>query len=219
MYSIVKLEPWEIRENRVALTEDDRCYYYMTYNPFSDLLTNDEKQTITNIKISPEELQKTPSRAYWKNQSIREVAQWLTQTLKKHTALIDYLWLPAPSSKTKNDAHYDDRLQQILTRVNQQIPAFKWFDALYVKKTVEKSRQSNQRNVQQKLGNLTIDKGFVQALPLPHKKVVVFDDVLTSGATYKAAQLKIKSVDASIDVIGIFIAKAIRQEGNPNASI
>ncbi|WP_131751204.1 MULTISPECIES: phosphoribosyltransferase [Legionella] len=207
MPTILRLETWEIVENRPALTEEDRCYYYMTYYPFSELAVSGEKQTILNLKISKEELQENPKRNYWKEKSLREIANLLINTIKHNPVLTDYLWVPAQSSKTKSDPNYDDRLQQILIRVKQEIPSFKWFDALSVKKTVEKSRQSNQRNVQEKLENLHIDPKFVDALS--QNKVVVFDDVLTTGATFKAAQLKIKAANPTIEVIGIFIAKAV----------
>ncbi|WP_419421506.1 phosphoribosyltransferase (plasmid) [Legionella sp. D16C41] len=210
MYNLIQLESWEIEQNRFALSEDDDCFYYMHYEPNSDLNKSHEKQTIVNIKISKEELEKNPNRLYYKEKGLREVSSWLVNTINKHKRLIEeYLWIPAYSSKAKTDKFYDDRLQKILSLVKEKIPEFNWFDAFDVKQTVESSRKSNKRNINEKLNNLIIDRRFTQHLK--SKKIVIFDDVLTTGTTFQAAKAKLKEVDDSFYIIGVFISKTVHK--------
>lgn len=207
MYKILALENWELEKNRVALEEKDKCYYYMTYDSWSNLFENEQKQIVSNLKISPQDICKNPLREKYKTKSIATIAEWLIQTIKRHPELTSYLWIPAPPSKAPGDENYDNRLVRILEQVRSAIPEFIFFDALYVKKSVDESHKTNERDVQKKLKNLGVDENFINKLK--NKSVVIFDDVLTTGTTFKAAQMKIQEIDNALKVIGIFIAKAI----------
>ena len=207
MYSIVRVEEWEISQHRRCLDISDKCYYYMTYDSSSDVRENQQKQIISNIKISKEKLIETPKRQYFKDQGIKMASEWLINTIDKYPVLKEYMWIPAQSSKEKNDEFYDDRLLRILVLVKNKISDFNFYDALSAKETVEKSRESNNRDIQYKLNNIKIDMDFINHLSA--KKIAFFDDVITTGSTFKAAQLKIKKIDNDIEVIGIFLAKAV----------
>ncbi|QLZ70555.1 hypothetical protein FOLKNPGA_03369 [Legionella sp. PC1000] len=207
MYKILALENWELERNRFALEETDKCYYYMTYDSWSSIFDNEQKQIVSNLKISPQDIRKNPLREKYKTKSIATISEWLIQTIKKHPELTNFLWIPAPPSKAPGDENHDNRLVRILELVSAAIPEFIFFDALYVKKSVDESHKTNERDVQKKLQNLGIDESFINKLK--NKSVVIFDDVLTTGTTFKTAQIKIHQIDNALKVIGIFIAKAI----------
>ena len=206
-YRIIALESWEIEKNRYALDGNDRCYYYMTYDPWSDLLVNEQKKIVKNLKIKPNELIGNPLRKKYKDQSIQTVSNWIIETINEYQELKNYLWIPASPSKSRDDQNYDDRLVKILELVKAAIPDFAYFDALYAKNSLEESRRSNERDIQKKLENLGIDKNFINYLKT--NKIVIFDDVLTTGSTFKATQNKIHEIDNTLKIIGVFLAKSL----------
>ncbi|HHS8253796.1 TPA: hypothetical protein ACTTVN_002722 [Legionella anisa] len=61
-------------------------------------------------------------------------------------------------------------------------------------------------NIQDHINNLTIDNALLTPAP---KAIVIFDDVLTTGASFKAAQQILRKVFPSIPIIGIFVARNI----------
>jgi hypothetical protein len=207
IYKIISLEDWEIERNRFALQSEDKCYYYMTYDPYSNLQENHEKQVVVNLKISNSDLKDKPARKFYKDQSITQISKWLVNTISNHTELLDYLWIPASPSKSKSDENYDNRLIRILDLVKKEIPSFNFFDAFFVKQSVLESHKSNNRDVQKKLDNLGLNEKFLEKLS--KNKVVIFDDVLTTGSTFKAAQTKLLEVHDALKIIGIFIAKTV----------
>ena len=48
--------------------------------------------------------------------------------------------------------------------------------------------------------------------PTP-KAIAIFDDVITTGASFKAAQIMIKKEYPETPVIGIFVARSLPEQG------
>ncbi|MGC1182627.1 hypothetical protein [Legionella sp.] len=71
------------------------------------------------------------------------------------------------------------------------IDDFRFLDLLLIKKSVEKSSKSNIRDVDEKFNNLIMDAALI---PPDFNKIVIFDDVLTTGATFKATKLKLTEI-------------------------
>jgi predicted amidophosphoribosyltransferase len=73
------------------------------------------------------------------------------------------------------------------------------------------SAESKQKQVtpQERAEHYSLDGSILQPEP---RVVFLFDDVLTTGCHFKAAELVIKSHLPHVTVIGIFLARAVRPE-------
>lgn len=209
MNKIVRLEEWEIKNHRKFLDDTDECFYYFTYYPYSDLFENKGKQLIKNLKITMSELIAQPSRKKYKKNSITNVSQWLIDTINQYPILTEYLWVPIPPSSTREAPEYDNRLLDILTLVKEEIEDFRFADPLSINKSVEKSSKSNARDVNEKFNNLILKDNLI---PFDITKIIIFDDVLTTGSTFKAVKLKLATLKNIQKIIGIFIAKSNSQD-------
>lgn len=63
---------------------------------------------------------------------------------------------------------------------------------------------SHRLTIQEHIDNLTFDASFVTP---PPKSIIVFDDIITSGASFKAAQKIITKNFPSVPAIGLFVAR------------
>ena len=65
--------------------------------------------------------------------------------------------------------------------------------------------------LQDLINNYHVDKHFSDP---PPKKVALFDDVLTTGAHFKAAQTVLQNRYPDVSVVGIFIARCVPYTGD-----
>jgi predicted amidophosphoribosyltransferase len=143
-------------------------------------------------------------RLFWKEQAIATIAAGLKgaiarQEVERHT------WVPIPSSKLPDHPEYDDRLVQTLRR------AFAGYNAdvrelLRQSVSANADHDSNSRMTPENLLELLfIDHGaWNRATP---RSIIPFDDVLTTGKHFKACERRLREIDPTIAIAGIFVAR------------
>ena len=116
------------------------------------------------------------------------------------------VFVPVPPSRAKGDDGYDDRLVRMLRAVRQERP-LDVRDLIVQTRSVEASHVRATRLRSWEIGELyRID----EALEAPAGGVVaVVDDVLTSGAHFRAAQELLLRRFPDIDVVGLFLARRV----------
>ncbi|HLP28666.1 MAG TPA: hypothetical protein VK147_08500 [Candidatus Didemnitutus sp.] len=186
----------------VHLTKADEVYYLREYKTppqgvrYIETITND---LITNFK-KPIDRQGKPEYKY-KERAIEQMAEELRDFLpnaKIHA-------IPIPTSKCKNDVGYDNRLVQVLQRLKPSHPQIQTLDLFDCIENCQASHLGGSRNPDEIRRNLRLD-----ILPTPCDTVVLVDDVLVTGAHFRACKSMIIEQCPQIRVVGAFWARAIR---------
>ncbi len=107
--------------------------------------------------------------------------------------------IPMPPSKKKGSIEYDDRLVQIINKVENAI----CLDIFDVKESVKSTHTQDQaKDLTAIQSNLEISEN----VQIPNL-VYVLDDVFTTGAHFKAIKNKILEKNPNAQVIGLFFFK------------
>ena len=116
------------------------------------------------------------------------------------------VFVPVPPSKAKDDDGYDDRLVRMLRAVRPGRP-------LDVRELIVQTRSveaTHQRSARWRASDIEELYRIDEAQEAPGPGVVaVVDDLLTSGAHFRAAQRVLSRRFPDIDVVGLFLARRV----------
>jgi predicted amidophosphoribosyltransferase len=166
-------------------------------------------QLIYNFKKEP--VKKTNSQEwYWKEKAISDVAALLESSDLWHV-LKNCLWVPMPSSKLKTDENYDDRLMDVLRLLQKKEPKLDIRELLSIKAGRSQAHVpgSKRPSLSEHQENLIFDSSKKSPVP---KTIIIFDDVITTGASFKAVKLILQDEYPGISIAGIFVARSIKQD-------
>lgn len=195
-----KIDPLTVGDH-YHLTLFDACYYYGEYTAgqgYNYSLTN---SLIYNLKKSPLDSHK-PAYQYKMN-DMQYVANKLSETIDPAKTT----FIPIPSSKSKDHEAYDDRMVNILVRWKELDPSVDYRELITQKCTMTASHLNDQKRDPDELYS-----NYAFEAPLAvgcHKNIIIIDDVLTTGAHYKAARRIITENIPGAQVCGVFIARRV----------
>ncbi len=184
------------------LTSDDACFFLGEYTARGSYQESKTNSLIYNFKKSIEKRGEYQWR--YKEQAILESAAAFRHAI--NAAWFDTATLiPIPPSKAKTDLLYDDRLTRMLKAIRPQPPLD--IRELIVQETSTEAVHNGIRLPPDSLEDLY---EIEQTLTVPQPQVIgLFDDVLTTGAHFKAAQSLLNKVFPGVRVIGLFIARRV----------
>lgn len=213
-FEFCKLERHLIAEHD-ELDNDDTCYYFCEFTAKKGYEYSDANSLVLNFKKTPSSKKEKPCAYGYKKKAIEEVASLILPLSERFLRL--FTIVPVPSSKAYGHEDYDSRLFDVFDICKE-----KCAHTLDVRKLVinkhshEGSHVSDIRHdIKDLCSWYKINEEEVEPLP---QRFLIFDDVLTYGAHYKAMQ-RILS-DYYIDKIGhaplfvgLFIARRIYDYG------
>lgn len=185
----------------------DRCYFVGEYASGRGFNHSEMNQVINNFK-KPMDRKELPEW-YYKEQAILKIAYWIASTTS-WDKLKTGTWVPMPPSKAKSDPNYDDRLWKVLLKMKEIEKSLDIRELLLAKSSREAAHNipgSQRPKVQDHLKNFTID--VPQMSPKP-RAIILFDDIVTSGAHFKAAQMTIQKELPDVPIIGLFVARNVK---------
>lgn len=191
------------RSDHYYLDPSDKCLFYGEYTAYAGYSESCTNQLIFNLKKS---VQKSSHRELqYKERDIKKVGRIFSDCLADLSLNGAVAFVPMPPSKARDDPEYDDRMERVL-----------WFmahghntDIRCLLEQAESTAASHlsgddRIGVEQLYQNYHIRTELLDSLP---DKVAVVDDMLTTGAHFKAAQRLINEHAPHTEVVGLFVAR------------
>ena len=191
------------------LTDGDSCYFigeYTTSGGYNHSRTND---LILNFK-KPIDKKGLPEWKY-KLKAIQQAAEAFRISLGA-SELYGTTFVPIPPSKGKDDPLYDDRVMRMLNFIRPE-PPLDIRDVIVQTESVCASHGRDDRPGPNEIRALYwIDEELVAPQPV---RIALVDDVLTTGAHFRAAKLALAAHFPDTTIVGLFIARRAI-ESSPN---
>lgn len=196
-----------LRPDHWFLGAADHCHCLADYLPGRGYRANEVNQLIVNLKCPPSIASIDPRRRHYKRVAIGQIARALRAALSR-SAVECATWIPIPTSRPLRDPDYDDRLQRILLAAFGHY-ALDLRTLLYQSTATASDHASARRISAEALYRvLGLDRALLARAPL-RERIVLFDDVLTTGKHYKCCERRLREVLADIPISGLFVARRV----------
>ncbi|MBW9080673.1 hypothetical protein JNB84_22170 [Rhizobium pusense] len=191
------------------LGEDDTCAYFGTYTPRAGFGHSYTNQIVSNLKKSPT-VRNTPQWQY-KERAIAQIGAAVAQNLNADSWQRT-VFVPIPPSKLRGSPEYDDRMLRVAQAMGHNADIR---EILYTAVEREARHTSTDRRDPDALrASLAIDASLTDK---PKAQVVLLDDVLTTGCSFKVCKEMIVEIWPEASIFGIFVAR--RVPPNPFADL
>lgn len=196
-----------LRDEHYHLTDEDKCFALREYITGGGYQAGETNQLIFNLK-KKNDRRDQPDWKY-KERAIRQAGRELREAVIAKW-LNGAVLVPAPPSKAKTDPEYDDRMVRVV-RVMCEGTGAELRELLVTKESRDANHlQDRSRDVDRIADNLEIDEALAKPKPT---RIALVDDVLTTGAQFRACKRVLLERFPSAVVIGLFIARrAIAKE-------
>lgn len=189
---------------RSLVPRADECLYLREYTSGCGFGHSETNDLISNFKKKPDRRGKPEYR--WKDWAIRKMAEELRGANLNAQWFAKATLVPMPPSKAKNDALYDDRLCQVLNLFADG-KGYDIRELLCQRESTEAAHETSTRRPPSELAaNYFIDEAIADPAP---NDIGLFDDVLTTGAHFKAASSVLRRRFPGVRIVGIFIARRV----------
>lgn len=198
-----------VRSDHYYLTENDVCLFFGEYTARRGFSHSETNQLISNLKKSVA-LRGQPQYRH-KIKAINTIAQ----NLSIITSPQNFTFVPIPSSKTKNDPLYDDRLIKILAQYKTLNQNVDFREVVLQTHTTRASHEcaDGERLTSAELEEIyTIDENTVSGI---RPTLIIFDDMITTGNHFKAMQTILARRFPNAQIIGLFISRRVSEAESP----
>jgi hypothetical protein len=181
------------------LERTDECYFLGEYTARRGFLYSATNSLIFNLKKKMDRRGR-PEWVY-KGRAIQNAAEQLRESLN-HDFLNNATFVPVPPSKIRGDCLYDDRMTQVLRLLGPNIDVR---ELVCQRESMADAHSSDDRpSPSQLYANYEIDEELVEPQP---RQIAIVDDVLTTGAHFKAMQRILRETYQGVPIAGFFIAR------------
>ncbi|MHB8287377.1 MAG: hypothetical protein ACYDD1_22240, partial [Caulobacteraceae bacterium] len=185
------------RPDHRYLTHDDACYFFGEYTAGGGYGHSSTNQLILNLKKSPE----LKATTQWKHKikAIEEVAGVIAANFTPG-ALERVTFVPIPPSKVRADPEYDDRMIAVAKAIGPQVDVREFLVANRSRQPRHSSSNSRDPDELRQI----LDVRLSGKRP---DQIVIIDDMLTTGCSFKVCKEKIGSALPDVPVFGLFVAR------------
>lgn len=192
-----------IRQHYLHVTDADYCYFLGEYTVGGGYEFSETNQLIFNFK-KPMDRRGRPEWSY-KEQAIQAVAKTFRNAL--NPGVIEKLtFVPIPPSKAKDHPLYDCRLLRMLKAIRPEPPLDIRELIIQTESTAATHNQADRPSPEQIEKIYRINENLAEPEP---RNFALVDDVLTTGAHFKAAKSVLSNRFPDKVVIGFFIARSV----------
>ena len=201
-----------LRMNHHYFDDGDACFFYGEYTAQRGHGFSKVNNLILNLKKSVNK--RGLQEWQYKEAAMNEVVD-IFMSLEAWKKLKECTWIPIPPSKSKSDPLYDDRLVQILKLMKKREPCLDYRELVFISQSRTAAHNTEHRPTpKDHYKRFEIDTSLKNP---PPKTIVIYDDVITTGSGYKAMKQLLAKTYPNANIIGVFIARIIRNE-NPNTN-
>lgn len=199
MATLLKIDRLTVQDHYYLTLGQDECWYLFNYTANEGFAYSDTNSLILNLKKTVD--QKLKPHYIHKLNAIKKVAGYFSNlTFDPNITIV-----PIPPSKAKGDPLYDDRMLQILQETFKNNANVDIRELIVQISSKQASHLSATRPTIQDLEkNYQLDPAACVNLK---GTVLLVDDVLTSGAHFKAIKNVINKQYPKIIVSGLFICR------------
>ena len=195
------------RPDHAYLADDDVCYFIGEYTARQGYAYSATNQLVYNLKKSVDRRGRPEWR--YKEQAIRTAAAAFRTALNPE-ALERMTFVPIPPSKARDDPLYDDRLTRMLGAIRAE-PQLDVRELIVQRVSTDAVHHADVRLRPDEIEALyRIDEALTEPVP---QFIAVVDDILTTGAHFRASKSVLSARFPAAVVVGLFIARRV-----PNTS-
>ena len=190
------------------LTNLDFIAYFGEYYAKAGFDYSDMNQLIMNLKKPMNRRGKAEWR--YKEKAKLEFSKLLISALSEYD-FSEFIFVPVPPSKLDNHPEFDNRLMEILNLVKEK-NSINICDLVLQKENREQFHtQDEKRDAEELFSNFKLN----EHAPRPAvKNIIIFDDLLTTGTTYRAMEKFLKIHFPDCDYSGMFLARRVPFNGD-----
>lgn len=193
-----------LKKEHIYLEIEDECYFLLSYTSGFSYDYSKDNSIICNLKKGVEK-KKNPQEWKHKENAIKQIAQMLEQVQIDTFFSKKVTFVPIPPSKIKTDPKYDDRLVNILQQVGGGNLDVR--EIILQKENTESYHHSDKRrNPYQIQENYIVDESECNDV---NQIMIVFDDMITTGAHYKAVKNLLQKRFPSKRIKGLFVSRRV----------
>ena len=194
------------RPDHSWLTDDDRCYFLGEYTARQGYSYSPTNNLILNFKKEVDRREKPEWR--YKEQAIQRAATAFRRALGT-ASLSSLVLVPIPPSKARGAPLYDDRVTRMLRAIEPDGTADVRELIIQTKSTDAVHSRQTRPTPSQIQDQYRID----EALTIPEPAfIAIVDDVLTTGAHFRAASAVLTARFPAIRICGLFIARRVPED-------
>jgi len=189
---------WHLRDG------GHRCFHLREYTPGAGYAVSDTNNLISNLQIGP--WHRAGRRWPHRGRAIDQVVQEFREAFAATPHFLrDWLLVPMPLSRAKNDPDYDDMLVQVVSGICTGSDG-QWAELLVARASRESAKGRTDRPTpEQHAENLRVDEDRV---PIPEpRRLAIVDDVLISGSGFVGARRVLLRRFPKAEIVGLFVAR------------
>lgn len=188
------------RPDHCFLMAADKCLCFGDYTARAGFEVGPTNNLIFNFKKKMDR----KGRPEWKykERAIEAAAEAFSKALNPKF-LEKATLVPIPPSRLRDDPLYDDRVLRMLKMIDVEVELD--IRELIVQTTIREAAHDGERPGPEGLAALYgIDERLAEPAP---KTVALFDDLLVTGASFKAAEIVLKTRFPEVKIYGLFLAR------------
>ena len=181
------------------LNENDKCCYFMDYQSRGAPSVSEANQRISNLKRSP----KYKGQAPW-NYKIGAVNIFANNLVSLFGQTQEYTVAFIPSSKKKDDSEYDERFDLLRNALAILASNLRIEEPIVTKLSRVATHLSSDRPKPNEIKETYQWNGFQNQ---PFECLYLIDDVITTGAQFRAYKDLVLEHQPDLKILGVFWAK------------
>ena len=189
------------RSEHYFIEDTDKCLFIGEYTSGGGPKYSQTNQLIINLK---KPMNRRGLYEWRYKESAISTATVAIRNVFREEYLGRWTFVPVPPSKARSHPDYDDRMTQVLRSIRHHPPIDLRELIVQVESTKAAHETEDRPRPEQIEAGYIVDEHLTE--PRPNGLMVV-DDVLTTGAHFKAAQAVLSRRFPKVPIVGLFIAR------------